>query len=204
MYLIDRLRHKVEQTRERPDTIDCKGCGRKILIEGVPLWQKFICVECKKTMRLNAPLFKFRYTPEYHQRKKILTLVTCALISLWGPLWSSQIIYPDGLGHWFPSLGHVRGWGLGHPLPLFLWLTITAAAIAVYLYMARARSSDYRRIGGGMILMLAARRFPLWVLCLSVGHPRAIYMIVPACVAAVFGVSFITWSWWKRRNLPML
>jgi len=206
MRLIDRLRPRIEEYRRQSETIDCTGCGRKIDVEGIALRQRFICRECKRTMRLTGRRFTFQYTPAYHRRKRIYTLITGLLICLWSLYLALDLVYPDGAAHCFPGLtGFMgEGVGLGHPVPIISLLTITGLCIAVYLYVAREKTEDYRLIGGGMVLFFAARRVPLWHLCRLYGHPKTWAVLAPAGIAGFFGVSFLLLTWWKRRHLPMI
>lgn len=206
MGLIDRRQPRIEQFVRPSDTVDCTGCGRKINVEGIPFRQWFICRKCKRTMRLTGRRFTFQYTPAYQRRKRIYTLITGALICLWSLYLALDLVYPDGPAHWLPGLRGIagEGVGLGHPVPILSLLTLSGLCIAVYLYVAREKTEDYRLIGGGMVLLFAARRVPLWHLCRLYGHPKTWVVLAPAGVAGIFGVSFLLLSWWKRRHLPMI
>jgi len=182
-----RLREIAEEHHDIPETVQCKGCGREIDISGLKLWDKFICGRCMRNMKLTALMFKFRYTHAYTVRKRIYTLIACVLITSFSAVWGWRLVQL-----------------MGHPVPVHLLTTGVAVLASIYLIVAREITEEYRLIAAFMILLMAARRLPLYYFAKQWGHPRPLTVLTPGFIAASFGIYFFILVYRRRRTLPVL
>ena len=51
-------------------TLDCRGCGRRIPIDGMRLKEKFRCSRCGRVNRITEKNLAFRHTKEEEEKKK--------------------------------------------------------------------------------------------------------------------------------------
>ena len=181
-----RYKRAAESHHGRPETIECKGCGRKIPIDGLELWQKFICKRCMRTMRLTAPLFRFHYTRGVAIRKRLYTALFVVLLTGFSAAWGWQ------------QVGFV-----GHPLFVYAMTAGVAAVVSLAVAVAREFTQDYRLIGGFALPVLATRRFAIGWFAADWGHPYPMRVWLPGFLMLGFGLYFLWLVRRRRRTLSI-
>ncbi len=186
--LTARFRRTAEEPLGRPRTIECKGCGRTIDIADLQLRKKFICRNCMRTLRLTKRLLRFRYTPRYRIRKRLLTLLLAVLLIGFSSLWGYALVSLDGLGH-----------------PVFFYGMTSGVAVLVSIYVAVAReyTEEYRLVGAFMLMALGLRRVVIWHYAEQWGHARPLEILQPGIVAIGFGLSFLVLVRRRRKVLSI-
>ena len=187
MGIMRRRQQRLEDLRPWPLVIECTGCGRAIDVSSVKVWMKFLCRECKQTMRLSYPLYKFRYTRRRHWAKLVGKILICLLIALGSLLWAWNLV--DGFG-FPPSLSY----GVMAP---------SGVAIAALIWFMRSRTQDYRLIATIILPMFAARRalIYLWADAHNIPFAKFWGVVYINLIAAAIALSV---SMWRRWRLPAL
>ncbi len=143
---------------ELPPTVECRGCGRAVPLDGLKPYRRFYCRACSQMMRTTPRQLAFRFTADHRRNQRNTLWLLLAILALF-PIWALD-----------KMTGRSELWAASKDA--YVWIAwAVGLGGAVVFRLLRPLSNDIQYWGGVLLLVSNAERLAMNWMGWRIGAP---------------------------------